>query len=296
MKSFFIIIDFENLFIKSTINNYNILLFSEEKLKFLNNLPSIYFEDFWGVIITHLKIYKIDNLYVLYRGEQKIEVVLESYFENNLKFLDFSYFGVILDLERNRLVVFGSFFFYKQKYKDSYFIFSDFELFYKLSEITINENDARNFIKFGKFDIIECENKILTFDFKNKQFMFEDMIIKRKKIKKHFKIQKLPEKFYYLLDIKDFIIFEHYKFQKLPIKAISLYQLENLYNMSFELDFEKEIITDVHLRSLINYNFEEFYKAYKFFNLKNWLLDFIFNPIVIYRAFILYSIIRNFRL
>ncbi len=295
MKSFLILIDFENLFIKRTISNSNILLFSLEKVILLKTIPNLYFEDYLGVIFTPIEIYKMMDLYIIYRGDHKIEDVLNSYLQGNLKVLDFSYFGVILDLMKKNIVVFGSFFFYKPRYKDSYWIFSDFDLFYKLSDLNINKEMQEDFIKSGKFDIIECENKILNLDLEKKSFKFENILSKRKKVKHNFKSLKLPDKFYYLLDLKDFVIFENLKFGKLPIKVTSLYQIESLYNTSFDVDFSKELVFDVNLRSLIVSNFENFYSAYKFFNLKNWLFDFLFRPVVIYRSLVLYNIFRNVR-
>jgi hypothetical protein len=296
-KSFLILLDFENLNLKTTIKNYNIILFGD-KFTILNNVPSLAFDEFFGIIFTKIEIKKHNNLIIIYRGNYEKEEVIKSYFQNNLEKLNKTYFGVILDITERKLIIFGNFYFFKEKYRERYFIWTDFDLFYKLSEWTINEKSAIDFIREYKSNIIEMENRLLIFDLKerNLEFSFLDRLSRKKIFKKFKKVPKI-EKFYYYFPIEDLIVFENLKsLEKLPIGIFSLYQIENIYKKSFNLDFENRIITSSQIRTIINQNFENFYNAYKFFNLSNWLIDFIFNPIIIYRAFILRNILSNFRL
>lgn len=296
-KSFLILLDFEVLDLKTTIKNYNAILLGD-KFIILNNVPSLRFDEFYGIILTKMEIEKYNNIILIYRGEHEKEEVLSSYLQNNLKNLNKTYFGIILDINTKKIITFGSFYFYKEKFKERYFLWTDFELFYKLSEWTINEKSAIDFIKEYKSDILEIENKLIIFSLNTKKIELISMnSLNRKETFK--KLKKIPKikKFYYYLPIEDFIIFENLKsLEKLPIGIFSLYQIENIYKKSFNLDFENRIITSSQIRRIINQNFENFYNAYKFFNLNNWLIDFIFNPIIIYRAFILRSIISNVRL
>jgi len=296
-KSFLVLLDFEVLDLKTTIKNYNVILLGD-KFIILNNAPSLRFDEFYGIILTKMEVEKLNNIILIYRGEHKKEEILSSYFQNNLKNLNKTYFGIILDINTKKIITFGNFYFYKEKFKERYFVWTDFELFYKLSEWTINEKSAINFIKEYKSDIVEMENRLITFSLNTKEIeVISISSLNRKEMFKKFK--KIPkiEKFYYYFPIEDFIIFENLKsLEKLPIGIFSLYQIENIYKKNFNLDFENKIITSSQIRTIINQNFENFYNAYKFFNLNNWLIDFIFNPIIIYRAFILRSIIYNFRL
>ncbi len=296
-KSFLILLDFEILDLKVTIRNYNAILLGD-KFIILNNVPSLRLDEFYGIILTKMEIEKFSNIILIYRGEHRKEEVIKSYFENNLENLNKTYFGIILDISAKKIITFGSFYFYKEKFRERYFLWTDFELFYKLSEWTINEKLAIDFIKEYKSDIVEMENKLIIFSLNTRKMeLFPLNSLNRKETFKKFK--KIPniEKFYYYFPFEDFIIFENLKFlEKLPIGIFSLYQIENIYKKCFNLDFENKIITSSQIRTIINKNFEKFYDAYKFFNLNNWLIDFIFNPIIIYRAFILRTIISNFRL
>ncbi len=296
-KSFLILLDFEVLDLKTTIKNYNAILLGE-KFVILNNVPSLRFDEFCGIILTKMEIEKFNNIILIYRGKHRKEEVLRSYFENNLENLNKTYFGIIFDISTKKIIIFGSFYFYKERFKERYFLWTDFELFYKLSEWTINEKSAIDFIKKFKSDIIEMKNKLIVFSLNTGKIEFFSLnsLDRRKTFKKFKKIPKI-EKFYYYFPPQDLIIFENLKsLEKLPIAIHSLYQIENIYKKNFELDFEKQVRTNPQIRTIINQNFENFYNAYKFFNLNNWLIDFLFNPIIIYRAFVLRSIISNFRL
>ncbi len=296
-KNFLIIVDFDNLSLKTSIMNKEIILFSKSKALLLKSVPSTYFEDYNGIIISSLEIHKSDNLILINRSNYENEFIIKSYFDGKLDNLNLTYYIIILDLEREILITLGNFYFYNQPYRNQFFIFSDFELFYKLSDFTINEKNVKEFIEFGKIDIQEFENKILLFDLDKRVINIIDLkALNRKNITLDLSNIKLPEKFYYFVDIKEISIVEKFKDEKLPIKITSLYQFESLLNKEMSIDFEYLAKGKVNLRSLIVSNFESFYNAYKFFKLKNWLFDFIFNPIIIYRAFILYSIIRHFRL
>ncbi len=264
----------------------------------LKDIPSAYFEDYDGIIISSLKAYKSNDLILINRSNYEDEFIIKSYFNGKLNDLNLTYYIIILDFKKKALIILGNFYFYKQPYKNQFFIFSDFELFYKLSDFTINENSAKEFIKFGRINIQEFENKFLLFDLNSKDINIVDLrpLNKRKNIMLNSTNIKLPEKFYYFVDIKEILALEKFKADKLPVKITSLYQFESLLNKEITADFDYLVNARIDLRSLIVSNFESFYNAYKFFKLNNWLLDFVFRPITIYRAFILHSIIRHFRL
>jgi len=295
MKSFLVLIDFENLSIKTTIKNFKSILISKNPI-ILNNVPALNFEDYNGIIITNCEVYNFDEIYLIYRGNYEIEYVLKAYFENKLKELNETYFGIIFDKKENVLIVFGNFFFYKEKYKEKFFIFNNFELFYKLSDIVFSIEDVLSFIN-GKSLILEIENKKIIINLNDFQIYFESLnSLNRKVFFKKLKSKPKIVNFYYYIEPSDLAIFELFKNEKLPINIHSLYQFENIYNSEFNLDFEKIIRTKLNLREFIVSNYENFYNAYNFFKLDKFLFRLIFKPIIIYRTFIIFNIIRNFRL
>ena len=118
-KSFLILLDFEVLDLKTTIKNYNAILLGD-KFIVLNNVPSLRFDEFYGIILTKVEIEKFNNIILIYRGVYQKEQVLKSYLENNLENLNRTYFGIILDINAKKIITFGNFYFYKEKSMDRF--------------------------------------------------------------------------------------------------------------------------------------------------------------------------------
>ncbi|MCS7244958.1 MAG: hypothetical protein N2504_01345 [candidate division WOR-3 bacterium] len=292
-NKFLVLLDFDNLYIKTEVNQKAVLL--GEKPIFLNTLPSLNFDDIHAVIITNCTLHNFGKVHIIYRGEHNLEDILNAYKLDNLKELNRTYFGIIFDEIKKNIIIFGNVFLYKEKYRERYFIFNDFENFYKLSETFLDKQTLREFIL--KKQILELESKIIISDLNSKNIKLYNMKpLLRKLIYKKIKASININKFLYYIEPSDVLVFMEYKFSKLPISFHSLYQFESMYNTSLEIDFDSRVKTNVNLRDFIVLHFNDTYEGYKLFKLNSWLYDFLFRPNIVYRTFIFFTIIRNFRL
>lgn len=292
-NKFLVLLDFDNLYIKTQINQKAILL--KEKPVILNTLPSLNFDDINSIIITNCTFYSFEKIHIIYRGEHSLEDILNAYNLNNLENLNRTYFGIVFDEISRNILIFGNVFFYKERYRERYFIFNDFENFYRLSETFLDVQTIREFLL--KKQMLELESEIILIDLNKRDIRFYNMKpLFRKLIHRRIKSSLNIAKFLYYIEPSDIIVYMEYKSNKLPISFHSLYILESIYNTSLEIDFDNIVKTKVNLREFIVSHFNEAYQGYKFFKLNTWLYDFLFRPDTVYRTFIFFNIIRNFRL